>query len=86
MQLKAILGGEDMTEGINTYSSGTDSNLCRFCTREGEKGIRVWGVYMCGSCEEDLLRAPVGGERYMFFLEIFKEAKQSYTFIPGDEC
>ncbi len=62
----------------------TDSVKCRFCSQAGERGIWVWGVYMCGSCEEDLLRAPMAGERYMYFLKIFKEARQSCNFAMED--
>ncbi len=54
-----------------------ETKECRFCRRQGNTGIEVWGVFMCGSCEENLLQVPVGGERYMYFLEILKEAKQS---------
>jgi len=54
-----------------------ETKECRFCCRQEAKGIEVWGVFMCGSCEEALLQAPVGGEHYMHFLQILKEAKQS---------
>jgi hypothetical protein len=62
-----------------------ETRECRFCLRQSHLGIEVWGVFMCGSCEDVLLQVPVGGERYMYFLEILKEARQSCD-IAFNEC
>ena len=50
---------------------------CHFCLEERETGIMVWGVFMCAFCEDELLRAAVGEERYMYYLEQLKRARHS---------
>lgn len=62
-----------------------ETKTCRFCCQQGVKGIEVWGVFMCQSCEEDLLKVPVGGERYMYFLTVLKEARQSSHRALGQD-
>lgn len=56
----------------------TETLQCHFCGRQEARGVRVWGVCMCGPCQDDLLEAPVGGDRYMHFLRLLKEAKESW--------
>jgi len=34
---------------------------------------------MCGGCQEELLDTPVAGERYLYFLKVLKEAKESWV-------
>ncbi len=58
---------------------------CQFCSRRGEKGVRVWGVHMCCNCQDELLEAPVGGERYLYYLRILKEAKESWDFAAENK-
>ena len=56
-----------------------DDLCCKFCSRQGESGVWVFGVYMCGGCQEELLDTPVAGERYLYFLKVLKEAKESWV-------
>lgn len=63
----------------------SDVLCCRFCSRQGEKGVRVWGVHMCGACQEELLQAEVGGERYLYFLKVLKEAKESWDWAAEEK-
>ena len=61
-----------------------DETKCHFCLRREDEGIRVWGLYMCPSCQDDLIAAPVGGERYMYFLAELKKAGQAKKYDGRD--
>ncbi|WP_018131808.1 sigma factor G inhibitor Gin [Effusibacillus pohliae] len=54
-------------------SENPQSNVCIVCREQKPQGIRIWGQFVCLSCERDIVQTDVEDEKYPFYIERMKQ-------------
>lgn len=56
-------------------------DACSICTKETEKGIYLLRVYICESCEAEMIDTPADDPKYEYFVKQMTKAHKS--MIPS---
>lgn len=54
---------------------------CSVCEQNQEKGIHICDIYICESCEREIVRSDVSDEFYRYYLQKLRKLKQSLLNI-----
>ncbi|MGI8317354.1 sigma factor G inhibitor Gin [Halobacillus mangrovi] len=54
---------------------------CSICSKEAENGIYLLRVYICYSCEKEMINTSADDPKYQFFVEQMTKAHRS--MIPS---
>ncbi len=56
---------------------------CSVCEQrtEKEKGIHICDIYICGSCEREIVSSDVSDQFYKYYLQKLRKLKQSLINI-----
>ncbi|HEU4964012.1 MAG TPA: sigma factor G inhibitor Gin [Bacilli bacterium] len=53
--------------------AGLGGGTCIVCTEPKERGIRIYGQFVCEECERDIVRTDVEDEKYHYYIERMKQ-------------
>lgn len=54
---------------------------CSVCERNNSKGIYICDIYICESCEREIVSSDVNDEFYRYYLQKLKKLKHSLLNI-----
>lgn len=52
-------------------------SCCSICSEETEKGIYLLRVYICHSCEKEMIDTPADDPKYQYFVDQMAKAHRS---------
>ncbi|RWZ50140.1 hypothetical protein EQV77_17595 [Halobacillus fulvus] len=52
---------------------------CSICSKKTDRGLYLLQVYICHSCEKEMLKTPADDPKYQFFVDQMSKAQRSMT-------
>lgn len=60
---------------------GQKKEKCSVCEQKQENGIHICDIYICESCEREIVNSDVTDEFYRYYLQKLRKLKQTLLNI-----
>lgn len=62
-------------------NEGQKKERCSVCEQKQENGIHICDIYICESCEREIVNSDVTDEFYRYYLQKLRKLKQTLLNI-----
>jgi len=63
---------------LNLKERDKVNKSCHICDQEKKEGITLYSLFICRSCEKEIIQSNPGDVNYQFFIEKLKVLKENY--------